>query len=77
MIPQAVAMSTAILAGNYVGSREPEEAKAVVNLGLMISFLYGTVAGAVLLFICRPVGVTCRFRFTLLNFLYCGILVLG
>jgi Na+-driven multidrug efflux pump len=55
MIPQAVANATAILAGNYMGARQGEDAEAVVSLGFIICFSYGSLAGAVLIFVCRPV----------------------
>jgi hypothetical protein len=55
MIPQSVVTSTAILAGNYMGARQGEDAEAIVSLGFIICFSYGSLAGAVLLFFCRPV----------------------
>jgi Na+-driven multidrug efflux pump len=59
MIPQAVANATAILAGNYMGARQGKDAEAVVSLGFMVCFSYGILAGAVLLFVFRPVRTFC------------------
>ena len=57
MIPQAVATAAAVLVGNYLGARQTEDAAALVELALFIGFTYGVVAGSVLLFILRPVGI--------------------
>ena len=54
MLPNAIALATATLAGNYLGENLPREAKTVVNLGICVDFAWGIIAGMVLLFILRP-----------------------
>lgn len=50
MIPQAVAFSTATLVGNALGAAEHDNARRLVKIGVAFDFVYGSLAGSVLLF---------------------------
>ena len=50
MLPLAVASATATLAGNLLGSNEPQLAAGVVKMGVIFDFHYGIFAGSCLLF---------------------------
>ena len=49
-----MALATATLTGNALGALQPREAAQIVNVGIVLDFLYGALAGALLLFVLRP-----------------------
>ena len=51
--PMAIADATSVLTGNYLGKNEPNDAKKMVLLGMMIDFCLGLITGSILLFVLR------------------------
>jgi multidrug resistance protein, MATE family len=54
MVPLAVSDATSVLAGNYLGNRDPVGAKSVIALGMWYDMSIGLVAASILQFLLRP-----------------------
>lgn len=54
MVPQAIADATAVIAGNYLGHGDPQEAKSVIALGICYDMCIGLFGASLLLFVLRP-----------------------
>lgn len=54
MMPQAISDATAVIAGNYLGHGDPQEAKSVIKLGIFYDMGIGLLSASLLLFVLRP-----------------------
>ena len=54
MVPQAVADATAVLAGNYLGQNDLNQAKSIITVGMSFDMCIGIFAASMLLFVLRP-----------------------
>ena len=53
-VSQAIALATATVTGNALGAQLPQEAAEAVRVGICLDFIYGVLAGSLLLFVLRP-----------------------
>ena len=53
-VSQAIARATATVTGNALGAQLPQEAAEAVRVGICLDFIYGVLAGSLLLFVLRP-----------------------
>lgn len=54
MVPQAIADATAVIAGNYLGHGDPQQARSVIALGICYDMGIGLLGASLLLFVLRP-----------------------
>ncbi len=54
MMPQAISDATAVIAGNYLGHGDPQEAQSVIKLGIFYDMGIGLLSASLLLFVLRP-----------------------
>lgn len=54
-VPMAISDATGVIAGNYLGHGDPQEAKSVITLGICYDMVVGLLGASMLLFVLRPV----------------------
>lgn len=57
MVPYSVSQATSTLAGHRLGEGDFVRARGIVQIGILVDFAYGAVAGLILVTVLRAVCV--------------------